>query len=123
MPGAEFLKAVKSRVARPLVADISTLAEGRAAQDAGADFVATTLSGSTGGSLPAREPDFRLIQELASQLHTPVIAEGRIWSPDQAARAMECGAFAVCIGSAITRPVDIVKRFAAALPRPAPDVP
>ncbi|HXX64121.1 MAG TPA: N-acetylmannosamine-6-phosphate 2-epimerase [Bacteroidota bacterium] len=112
MSGDEFLRLLRSKVPGPLVADISNLQEGLVAAEAGADYVATTLSGYVGGPLqPKSEPDYRLIEELTSRTQTPVIAEGRIWSPQQASRALSCGAFAVCIGSAITRPVDIVRRF------------
>lgn len=114
--GIEFLRLLRSRVRVPLLADISNAAEGTAAAGEGADFVATTLSGYADGPPPPKyEPDYALIGELASGTKTPVIAEGRIWSPAQAKRAIDLGAFAVCIGSAITRPVDIVRRFAGAL--------
>ena len=62
-------------------------------------------------ALSKYEPDYKVIEEIASRTKTPVIAEGRIWSPKQAKNAISCGAFAVCIGSAITRPVEIVRRF------------
>jgi len=116
MSGDEFLRLVKSKVPGLLVADVSNLHEGLAAAEAGADFVATTLSGYVEASLPSKyEPDYGLIKEIASRMQTPVIAEGRIWSPQQAWKALSCGAFAVCIGSAITRPVDIVRRFVESL--------
>lgn len=116
MSGNEFLRLVRSKVPGPLVADVSNLHEGLAAADAGADFIATTLSGYVEGSVQSKyEPDYRLIKEIVSRTQTPVIAEGRIWSPQQARKALSCGAFAVCIGSAITRPVDIVRRFVGSL--------
>ena len=121
MSGIEFLRAVRAATRCPVLADISTLHEGLAAAEAGADFVATTLSGYI--DVPAGskyEPDFALIQKLASGTRTPVIAEGRFWSPEQARKAVESGAFAVCIGSAITRPVDIVRRFVESLSGPEP---
>lgn len=114
--GIEFLRLVRSATRGPLLADISNAGEGLAAAEEGADFVATTLSGYAEGPPPPKyEPDYTLIGELASGTKTPVIAEGRIWSPSQAKQAIDRGAFAVCIGSAITRPVDIVRRFADAL--------
>ncbi len=116
MSGVEFLKAVKSLAANPIIADISNFQEGVDASDAGADYVATTLSGYIGRSISETlQPDYDLIRRIASGTKTPIIAEGRIWSPDQAKTALELGAFAVCVGSAITRPVDIIKRFAAVL--------
>lgn len=95
------------------MADISTLEEGiKAAQD-GADVLSTTLAGYTMESLnsPSNEPDFELLEQLVKQANVPVILEGRIWDPKQVDRAFELGAHAVVIGSAITRPQLITKRF------------
>ena len=112
MSGLEFLRSLRSAIACPLLADISNLGEGLSAADEGADYVATTLSGYVDGPPGSKyEPDFALIRELASKTKTPVVAEGRIWSPAQAKKAANYGAFAVCIGTAITRPVDVVRRF------------
>ncbi len=112
MSGNEFLRLVKSRTSCPVVADISNVHEGLAAAEEGADFIATTLSGYVGTAVQSKdEPDYNLIQEIASRTKTRIIAEGRIWSPQQARNAISHGAFAVCIGSAITRPVEIVRKF------------
>jgi len=113
---AEFIRAVRSAVRCVILADCSTADEGVAAAEAGADFVATTLAGYVDPArLPPAEPDFALIAALASRARAPVIAEGRIWSPVEVRRAFECGAYAVCVGTAITRPVDIVRRFVRAV--------
>lgn len=99
----------------PVMADISTCEEGVAAEEAGADIVATTLSGYTPYSRQLESPDFELISELVKAVRIPVIAEGRIWTPEQARKALELGAHAVVVGTAITRPEMITKRFAEAL--------
>lgn len=113
MTGIEFLQLVKSKVSSLIVADISNWQEGIAAVEEGADLVATTLSGYTEGDIrPNVGPDYQLIEDIASRTEALIIAEGRIWSPEQAVKAIRCGAFAVCVGSAITRPVEIAKRFA-----------
>ena len=102
---------------KAVLADVSTLAEGLAAEAAGADAVAPTLSGYTGvGPTPA-EPDWGLLEALLAEVRVPVIMEGRIWTPEEAARALALGAWAVVVGSAITRPQLITRRFADALPR------
>jgi putative N-acetylmannosamine-6-phosphate epimerase len=44
----------------------------------------------------------------------PVIAEGRFETPAQVARAFAIGAHAVVVGTAITNPREITRRFAAA---------
>jgi N-acylglucosamine-6-phosphate 2-epimerase len=113
-----IITAIHERTGKPAMADISTLAEGMAAAEAGADLVSTTLSGYTPYSPAQAGPDFELVERLALQLGpsgVPVIAEGRIISPDQAYRALSFGAFAVVVGGAITRPQMITARFVQAL--------
>lgn len=94
------------------MADVSTLAEGVNARLLGADIVSTTLSGYTLQSPEtSEEPDFKLLDGLVKSVDCPVILEGRIWEPEQVEKAFELGAHAVVIGSAITRPQLITKRF------------
>lgn len=100
--------AIKRKVS---MADISTLSEAIAARALGADMVSTTLSGYTDNSKMTKEPDFELLEKAAKILDCPVIAEGRFWTPEQVNKAFALGAHAVVIGSAITRPQLIVKRF------------
>lgn len=98
---------------RIAMADISTVEEGLKAQEAGADVLSTTLAGYTMESVssPQNGPDFKLLEELVKQSNLPVILEGRIWEPEQVDKAFELGAHSVVIGSAITRPQLITKRF------------
>lgn len=101
------------------MADISTLEEAINASNLGCDIVSTTLSGYTKESIEfnkkagknPEEPDYELLSEILKSVNCPVILEGRIWEPSQAAKAFDIGAFAVVIGSAITRPHEITKRF------------
>ena len=95
------------------MADISTIEEGLNAQEAGADILSTTLAGYTleSAASPINSPDFGLLKQLVEQTALPVILEGRIWEPEQADKAFEIGAHSVVIGSAITRPQLITKRF------------
>jgi N-acylglucosamine-6-phosphate 2-epimerase len=81
----------------------------------GADAVATTLSGYVGPGAPPEEPDLDLVGRLALALSCPVVAEGRHHTPADAARAIEAGAHAVVVGTAITRPHLIARRFADAI--------
>lgn len=118
---AELIARVHEATGCPVVADVATLEEGLAAAAAGADAVATTLSGYTGRMHPSadspsqEEPDFDLIRQLAHVLPVPLIAEGRIATPEQAVRALALGAYAVVVGSAITRPQWITAHFVARL--------
>ena len=111
--GDAFLRRAKALCDLPLMADVSTLQEGIQAADAGADIVASTLAGyrSTTEQVPTDEPDWRLLEGLIANVPIPVIMEGRVWTPQQARRALEMGALAVVVGTAITRPIDITKRF------------
>lgn len=98
---------------RLAMADISTLEEGLNAKELGADIISTTLAGYTleSANSPASEPDFELLKQLVEQTQLPVVLEGRIWEPEQVNKAFELGAHCVVIGSAITRPQLITKRF------------
>ncbi len=96
----------------PAMADISTYEEGIKAQEFGFDLVGTTLSGYTPYSTQSDEPDFELLSKLTKKLKIPVIMEGKIWEPFQLEEAFKRKAYAVVIGSAITRPHLITKRFA-----------
>lgn len=94
------------------MADISTIEEGINCANLGADIISTTLSGYTDESGEAKEtPDFELLETLVKTVNKPVILEGRIWNPKEVKKAFELGAYAVVIGSAITRPQLITKRF------------
>ena len=94
------------------MADISTLEEGINAEKCGADIISTTLAGYTAESgEPSDGPDYELLKKLTANTDKPVILEGRIWEPDEVKKAFVLGAHCVVIGSAITRPQLITKRF------------
>lgn len=94
------------------MADIATFEEGLNCEKLGVDVISTTLSGYTQDSLTdSEEPDFVLLEKLVKNVKIPVILEGRIWEPWQVKKAFELGAHCVVIGSAITRPQLITKRF------------
>jgi N-acylglucosamine-6-phosphate 2-epimerase len=98
----------------PAFADISTLDEGLAAEQMGAAYVSTTLSGYTEATSPLpTAPDLGLIEQLAKRLSVPVIAEGRFNTPALAKAALDAGAHAVVVGTAITNPREITRAFAA----------
>lgn len=101
-----------------VMADIATIEDARYALDAGADVVATTLAGYTAdtASLDRRGPALDLVEALGAA-GIPFIVEGRIWTIEHLRACLDAGAFAVIIGSAITVPEFITKRFVAAIER------
>ncbi len=104
--GPDFIRAVRAQFEIPIMADISTAAEAEAAIAAGADCVSTTLSGYTAEteSRAGSGPDEELVRTLVQSVSVPVFAEGRINTPEEAQRMLHAGAWAVVVGSAITRP-------------------
>ncbi|MGW6399576.1 N-acetylmannosamine-6-phosphate 2-epimerase [Streptomyces sp. NPDC055134] len=99
-----------------VMADVATFDEGVAAAAAGADLVSTTLSGYVPGSPRQDGPDLELVAALSATVDVPVVAEGRIRTPEEAALALARGAHSVVVGTAITAPTALTSRFAAALP-------
>lgn len=98
-----------------LMADISTYEEGINAAKNGVDIVGTTMSGYTEYSPKTDGPDYELMRRLAADLDIPVIGEGRIHDPAQAAEALKTGIWAIVVGGAITRPLEIAQRFMKAI--------
>lgn len=90
------------------MADCSCIEDVAAALDLGVDIVATTLSGNLPGDKPVSGPDLDLI-EKANKISgdVPVFCEGRVHSPQDAKAAFDAGAYAVCVGTAITHPSSI----------------
>ena len=109
------LRRIRRELQVPVLADIATLDEALAAAAAGADFVLSTMRGYTDETMSIQFFDLAFIQELVQRSPVPVIAEGRIHTPQQAGAALAAGAYAVVVGSAITRPVTIARRFADAI--------
>ncbi|MBO1754551.1 N-acetylmannosamine-6-phosphate 2-epimerase [Allobranchiibius sp. CTAmp26] len=108
---AQTIEALHERTTALVMADCSTLEEGRAAADCGADLVGTTLAGYTSYTHRTPGPDIELVRTLVDAVEVPVICEGRVHSPAQAAQAIEAGAFAVVVGTAITHPQTITGWF------------
>ena len=110
-----FSRARKTFHSQLFMADCSTYEECIHAQEIGFDIVGTTMRSYTSYTKGIRIPDFDLFKKLKEKLRVPFIAEGGIWDPSEARQAIECGAFAVVVGSAITRPQLITKRYADAV--------
>jgi glucokinase-like ROK family protein len=117
-PWQKLIQRIHSELGLPVMADIATLAEAKAAAEAGADFVGTTLNGYTEETRNNHSFSWTLLAELARTVGVPVVAEGHISTPAEVKRALAEGACCVVVGSAITRPGNITASFLRAL-RPA----
>lgn len=93
------------------MADCSTYEEAIMAVELGFDIVGTTLSGYTEATKGNSLPDFGLVEKLVKKVSVPIIAEGGITTPEELKGLLDLGIYSAVVGSAITRPMDITKRF------------
>lgn len=115
-PNGETLEAFFTKVREKypnqlFMADTSCFDEGKKAEELGFNLIGTTMAGYTPYTKGTPLPDFNLMQRYVSELHTPVIAEGGIWVPEQLKKAIDIGVHSAVVGTAITRPRDITKHF------------
>lgn len=111
---AELFAQIKAKYPEQLLmADCSTYEEAVYADELGFDFIGTTLVGYTKQSKGAKieANDFELIRKILAKVKHPVIAEGNIDTPEKFKRVLELGCYSVVVGSIITRPQLITKRF------------
>lgn len=116
--GAPLRKSIElaHEMGKMVMADCSSVDDGRFCEANGVDIVGTTLAGYT-HEWPEAElhraagPDISLVAKLRQTIVTPIFAEGRIGTPVEARACLEAGAFAVVVGSAITHPGRITQRF------------
>ncbi|MDZ8054393.1 MAG: N-acetylmannosamine-6-phosphate 2-epimerase [Aulosira sp. ZfuVER01] len=112
---AEMISRIHQELNKPVMADIDTIEAAKAAADAGADIVGTTLFGYTASTKHLQPPNWELLSQMVAQLNIPVICEGGIASPQMARQALDLGADAVVVGTAITG-IDIqVRAYKSAL--------
>ena len=114
-PWPQLLTRIRQELNKPVLADIATLDEALAAEQAGADAVATTMFGYTPETAGQRSISWTLVEQLVNSVHLPVIVEGHIRQPDEIRRAFNLGVFAVVVGAAITQPEAITARFIAGI--------
>lgn len=114
MDGYSYIKYIKYCYPNIcIMADIATLYDAQMCEQAGADFISSTLNGYTPETKHCLNgsPNYLLIEQMLKYLKKPVIAEGRISNPQQALDFINNGCQAVVVGSAITRPQTIVQDF------------
>jgi len=93
------------------MADCSNMKDAINAIENGADILSTTLSGYTSKNLPPKNPDFKLLSQLIKKFKIPIIAEGRFNTPAFYKKAINYGAHAVVVGTALNRIELITKSF------------
>lgn len=114
---AGLIAHIHTTLGKPVLADVACLADAELAEALGADLLSTTLAGYTAHGRPAMDgPDLEFLSALVARTALPVLAEGRYWQPAEVREAFARGAHAVVIGSAITRPWEITRRFVQAVP-------
>jgi N-acylglucosamine-6-phosphate 2-epimerase len=106
----DLVRGIHEELGVPVMADVSSLEQGLAAREAGADVVGSAIEGYERAD--TRSPDIGLVRALAERLDCPVIAERHFTTAEQVRAAMEAGAHAVIVGSAIVDPRLSVRRFA-----------
>lgn len=114
----EFFRTVKERYPEQLfMADCASVEEALHADRLGFDFIGTTMVGYTEETkgMHIEAEDFKILRDIVAGAKHRVIAEGNINTPEKAKRVVELGAYAVVVGSIITRPQLITIPFAEAL--------
>lgn len=92
-----------------IMADCETLEDAVFAESTGmVEILSTTLAGI---HRPLKHPDVELVKAFKEHCSLPVNAEGAIWDLADLKAVMDAGADMACIGTAITRPHLITRRF------------
>ena len=108
----EIVKKIRENYPKVLImGEISTIEEAERILPLEFDIISTTLSGYTKESKKRSSVDIQLIKDLKAITDTPIIAEGKINTESDAISALEAGAHAVVVGTSLTRPEIITKRF------------
>ena len=114
----EFFQEIKAEYPdQLLMADCSTYEECIHADELGFDFVGTTMIGYTPESqgLKIDADDFKILRDVLENVMHPVICEGNLDSPQKARRVLDLGSYCVVVGSSITRPQLITKKYVEAI--------
>ena len=113
---SEFFPKVREKYPDMLfMADCSTFEDALRAQTLGFDLAGTTLCGYTRETAGTQIPCCDLLRKMTEELTIPVMAEGGIWERGQLKEVCTCGIHAAGVGTAITRPRDITRRFVDAI--------
>ncbi len=106
----ELIERIHTDLGLPVEADVASLEDATAASDMGADLIGSSITGYVEKTQP-REPDIGFVQRLSVAVARPVIAQRHYWTVEHVRGAFDAGAHAVVVGSAITDPVQLTRRF------------
>ncbi|PKM55667.1 MAG: N-acetylmannosamine-6-phosphate 2-epimerase [Firmicutes bacterium HGW-Firmicutes-5] len=113
-PAYELLPIIKEKIPEAIIfADVSNYKEAKRAVEMGADIVGPTLYGYTAETNHIELPDLREFARMCRDFGDKayMIMEGHVYTPEDAMKTLFLGAHSVVVGSAITRPHLITKRF------------
>lgn len=110
----EIITEIKNKYPNTVIlADVRDEVDALASLELGADMVAPTFYRFKKDAKSSDLPDWEMFSKMCKLCKGKglVLMEGKIWTPDDAIRAFHYGAYAVVVGSAITRPHLIARRF------------
>jgi putative N-acetylmannosamine-6-phosphate epimerase len=120
----EYLKTrirrIKNELGALVMADIATVPDAEFAVEHGVDLVATTSARYAYPDEKIPGPPIDLIRALTGAVPVPVIAEGHFKTPQQCIQALEAGAYAVVVGTALTAPEVVMAEFVHAIRQVSP---
>ena len=114
----ETVAALREQCDTLVMADCMTIEDIRRGVAAGCDLVSTTLSHNKAAINTTMDegPDLPILRQAVEEFpDVPVICEGHVHTPADAAAAMGVGAWAVVVGTGITHPTSLTKWFCAAI--------
>lgn len=121
-PNGESLETIVSTIRREypdvlLMADTGSLADVKEAMRLDFDLIGTTMHGYTPETIGENiaDDDFAYLKQVLAIATKPVICEGKINTPQKARHVLDLGAYAVVVGGAITRPLEIATDFVNAI--------
>ena len=95
-----------------IMADCSNFSEAKRADELGFDYIGSTMRGYTEYTKGISIPDYEFLNRMVTELNAKIIAEGGIWDTAQLEKVLQCHPYAVVIGSAVTRPMDLTSPLA-----------
>ena len=98
----DLVTKIQQQLGKLVMADVDSLESASAAVAAGVDLIGTTLYGYTRQTLNYHPPGWQLLTQIVATTNIPAICEGGVANPHMAQKALELGAYAVVVGTAIT---------------------